>query len=250
MKEIDKIQYLNVSEISEIFHQKITENEIEKYFEAGKLNGIKIENEWHADQEAIEYFVKNIVLKERSYNVGLHTIDLSDIKLTGRILDIGGGGQALIGQFKGEQVVAIDPNRNELEEAPDNKALKVIMDAKELKFLDDTFDTVTAFFTFMYIPVEDYKIIFEEIHRVLKNGGDFVIWDVIMPVKGNVKRDIFFIELRVKIFDRIIEAGYGVSWDKEINIETFSNLAKSIGFETLEKKVDKNTIYIRFKKIH
>ncbi len=42
MKEIDKIQYLNVSEISEIFHQKITENEIEKYFEAGKLNGIKI----------------------------------------------------------------------------------------------------------------------------------------------------------------------------------------------------------------
>ena len=49
MKEIDKIQYLNVSEISEIFHQKITENEIEKYFEAGKINGIKIENEWHAD---------------------------------------------------------------------------------------------------------------------------------------------------------------------------------------------------------
>lgn len=248
MKEIDKIQYLNVSEISEIFHHKITENEIEKYFEAGKINGIKIENEWHADQEAIDYFVKNVILKERTYNVGLHTIDLSNIKLTGRILDIGGGGQAIISQFKGEQVVAIDPNRNELAEAPDNKELKVIMDAKELKFLDNTFDTVTAFFTFMYIPVEDYKIIFEEIHRVLKNGGDFVIWDVVMPVKGNDKRDIFYIELKVKIFDRIEETGYGVSWDKEINIDTFTNLAKNIGFETLERKVDKDTIYIRFRK--
>ena len=248
MKEIDKIQYLNVSEISEIFHQKITKDEIEKYFAAGKINGIKIENEWHADQEAIEYFVKNIVLKERSYNVGLHTIDLSDIKLTGRILDIGGGGQAIIGQFKGEQVVAIDPNRNELEEAPDSNELKVIMDAKELKFLDNTFDTVTAFFTFMYIPVEDYKIIFEEIHRILKIGGNFVIWDVLMPEKGNDKRDIFYIELRVKIFDRTIEAGYGVSWNKEINIDTFTNMAKNIGFETLEKKVDKEIIFIRFRK--
>ena len=114
MKEIDKIQYLNITEISEIFHQKITEDEIMKYFEAGKINGIKIENEWHADQEAIDYFIKNVILKERTYNVGLHTIDLSNIKLTGRILDIGGGGQAIISLFKGEQVVAIDKNRNEL----------------------------------------------------------------------------------------------------------------------------------------
>jgi len=248
MKEIDKIQYLNVSEISEIFHQNITENEIEKYFEAGKINGIKIENEWHADQEAIDYFVKNVILKERSYNVGLHTIDLSNIKLTGRILDIGGGGQAIISQYKGEQVVAIDSNRNELEDAPDSKGLKVIMDAKKLQFLDNTFDTVTVFFTLMYIPVEDFTIIFEEIHRVLKNGGNLVIWDVIMPAKGNDKRDIFFIELRVKIFDRVEETGFGVLWNKEINRDTFSNLAKNIGFETLERKVEKDTIFIRFRK--
>ncbi|GAH94784.1 unnamed protein product, partial [marine sediment metagenome] len=26
-------------------------NEIEKYFNAGKIKGIKIDNEWHADQE-------------------------------------------------------------------------------------------------------------------------------------------------------------------------------------------------------
>jgi len=248
MKEIDKIQYLNITEISEIFHQKITEDEIMKYFEAGKINGIKIENEWHADQEAIDYFIKNVILKERTYNVGLHTIDLTPVELTGRILDIGGGGQAIIGRYKGEQVVAIDPNSNELEEAPDSKELKVIMDAKELKFLDNTFDTVTAFFTFMYIPVEDYKIIFKEIHRVLKNDGNFVIWDATMPVRGNDTRDIFYIELRVKIFDKIEEAGYGVSWNKEINIDTFTNLAKNIGFETLEKKVEKNTIFIRLRK--
>jgi len=248
MKEIDKIQYLNVSEISEIFHQKITENEIEKYFDAGKIKGIKIDNEWHADQEAIDYFIKNVILKERTYNVGLHTINLTNIKLTGRILDLGGGGQAIISQCKGEQVVAIDSNRNELEESPDNKALKVIMNAKELKFLDNTFDTVTAFFTFMYIPVEDYEIIFKEIYRVLKIGGAFVIWDVVMPVKGNDKRDIFFIELKVKISNKIEEAGFGVSWNKEINADTFTNLVKNIGFETLESKLEEKTIFIRLRK--
>ena len=33
------------------------------------------------------------------------------------ILDIGGGGEGIIGKLKGEQVVAIDPNKRELEEA-------------------------------------------------------------------------------------------------------------------------------------
>jgi len=41
------------------------------------------------------------------------------------------------------------------------------MDAKDLQFLDETFETATAFYMFMYVPMENRKEIFEEIYRVL-----------------------------------------------------------------------------------
>jgi len=95
-------------------------------------------------------------------------IDMTDVELSGRILDVGGGGEGIIGLLKGENVVAIDRRESELKEAPPGDYLKIIMDAKELKFIGETFDTATAFFTLMYIPLEIHQIIFQEIHRVLK----------------------------------------------------------------------------------
>jgi hypothetical protein len=72
--------------------------------------------------------------------------DFEDIAFdNGFILDIGGGGEGVIGQLKGKDVVAIDFKEEELLEAADGP-LKIIMDAKDLKFLDESFPTVTAFF--------------------------------------------------------------------------------------------------------
>ncbi len=249
MREINNVKYFDIAEICEMFHNKIKQEEIRDYFEKGKINGKKIENKWYADENAINEFAHEVLLKVRAYTVGPYKIDLSDIKLEGRILDIGGGGQGVIGQFKGEQVVAIDPNKGELEEAPSINDLKIIMDAKDLKFLDNTFDTTTAFYTFMYIPAEDHEVIFKEIHRVLTRNGEFVLWDAIIPNRGDDKRDIFFIELKIKISDKIIDAGYGVSWDKEQGVNYFFSLSKSIGFELLESKEEKDAFYLRFRKI-
>jgi len=161
MKEIDNVEYFDINDISEMFHKKISAEEIRGYFEEGEIKGKKLENEWYANQNAIDDF-KNLLVDERAIFVGPYKIDLSNIELKGRILDIGGGGEGVIGQFKGEQVVAIDPNRSELEEAKSTKDLKIVMDAKDLQFLDNTFDTVTAFFTMMYIPIADHKKVFEE----------------------------------------------------------------------------------------
>ena len=46
------------------------------------------------------------------------TIEIKE-KLTGSILDIGGGGEAVIGQIYKDRVTAIDNCKEELEEAPD-----------------------------------------------------------------------------------------------------------------------------------
>ncbi|UCC20818.1 MAG: hypothetical protein JSV62_05935, partial [Promethearchaeota archaeon] len=126
MKEINNEEYFNAAEISERFHKRITIEEIEEYFEKGKIRGKKIDREWYANQEAIEEFVNEVVLKERTLTVGPYKIDLSNIILEGRVLDLGGGGEGIIGQLKGEQVVAIDPNKKELEEAKSTKDLKIV----------------------------------------------------------------------------------------------------------------------------
>ena len=80
---------------------------------------------------------------------------VSDIDAPGYILDIGGGGRGVIGTLKGEQVIAIDPSRRELEGAPAGP-LKIVMDATDLQFLDGAFSAATSFFTLMYIKGSDH----------------------------------------------------------------------------------------------
>ena len=45
-------------------------------------------------------------------------LDLQDFPSQGWVLDIGGGGEGVIGRLKGSAVVAIDLYKQELEEAP------------------------------------------------------------------------------------------------------------------------------------
>ncbi len=60
--------------------------------------------------------------------------------------------------------------------------LKIVMDATDLKFLDNSFETVTSFFTLMYMSPEQQEKAAREAYRVLKPGGVFRIWDVELPV--------------------------------------------------------------------
>jgi len=136
-------------------------------------------------------------MDEKIQFIELQKIDLTDVELKGRILDIGGGGEAIIGLLKGELVVAIDHHKAELENAPSGDHLNIIMDAKDLQFLDESFDTVTAFFTLMYVPLENRLKIIQEIHRVLKKGGEFVIWDFPIPKRATKDKDFYGLYLEV-----------------------------------------------------
>jgi ubiquinone/menaquinone biosynthesis C-methylase UbiE len=86
-----------------------------------------------------------------SYDTDVQTVGVSRIETDGLILDVGGGGEGIIGRLNGEQVVVIDTREGELMETH-NEALKVVMDAADLKFLPKSFDVCTAFFSLMYIP--------------------------------------------------------------------------------------------------
>lgn len=91
----------------------------------------------------------------------------NDIK--GKILDIGGGGEGIIGRLYKNRVVAVDNSQNELDEAPDCFE-KRLMDAESLDFPDSSFDSVTAFYSFMFMSTETRKNVSEEMVRVLKKA--------------------------------------------------------------------------------
>ena len=97
-------------------------------------------------------------------------------KLAGPILDIGGGGECVIGQIYGKQVIAIDHSREELDEAPDC-CEKRVMDAEKLVFPDQSFDNVTFFYSLMYMTGDMQKKAIREALRVLRPGGRMLIWD-------------------------------------------------------------------------
>ena len=167
-----------------------------------------------------------------TYSTEIQSIELSPIKTDGFILDIGGGGEGIIGKLNGKQVVAVDTSERELL-GTQNEALKVVMDATDLKFLPESFDVCTSFFSIMYIPNDKHLKVFKEAYRVLKKGGKFLMWDVRIPEKrGDYKA--FLVRLKVRLPTEETEAGYGVKW-KTQNIEHFKVLAQKSKFKIISE---------------
>lgn len=165
-----------------------------------------------------------------------------------RILDIGGGGEGIIGLCYGEKVVAIDPRKDELEEAPEGP-LKIVMDARELAFLENSFDAVTAFFTLMYIKKTDHERVFSEIYRVLRKGGKFILWDTEIPEYDGGIKDIFVIKLQISTPNKQIETGYGtLRKDKMQDIKYFVNMGIKADFKVIKEEQNDAVFKIEFVK--
>ncbi len=186
--------------------------------------------------------------QNRIFRLCEQTVVLHDFPAEGWILDVGGGGEAVIGQLKGPQVIAIDVFSRELEEAPVG-ALKVIMDARELKFLDCTFPTVTAFFSFMFIHPEDHEKVLREIFRVLTPRGQFMMWDVEIEQRPAPEMDMMVVPLQVRLPFTIINTGYGTPYtEKCIRLHDYVALAKNVGFEWVEQCFAGQTFFCKFQK--
>jgi ubiquinone/menaquinone biosynthesis C-methylase UbiE len=247
MKDLEGKTYYNTKEIYEKLENRITKEKLNDLFSNKKIPGKRIDNQWYGDETVLDE-IEEILFGERAIMINTVEIDISRIPLRGRILDIGGGGEGIIGQYKGRQVVAIDLRDSELREAPEGEYLKIIMDAKDLKFLDEYFDTATAFFSLMYVPPIDRKKIFGEVYRILKKEGEFAIWDLIIPEKYNNNKDFYGLQLKIDIGERVISTGYATRWNRVQSSELYSNLGESVGFEITENSIDDHIFYIKFLK--
>lgn len=171
-----------------------------------------------------------------------------DFPAEGLILDIGGGGEGVIGQLKGRQVVAIDLIKRELEDAPAGPMLKIVMDARALGFLDGSFDTATVFFTFMYIMPPDHGQVFAELHRVLRPGGRLLVWDPVFPDKAAPDKPKIMYPLHVRLPGMDINTGYGVGIREGQGADHFVALAKAAGFEAVSRKDENGWFFLEFRK--
>jgi len=57
------------------------------------------------------------------------------------------------------------------------------MDARDMSFVDESFDESTCFFSLMYMPPESMPRVLSEILRVLRPGGRLRIWDAEIPLQ-------------------------------------------------------------------
>ncbi|MHA1673764.1 MAG: class I SAM-dependent methyltransferase [Promethearchaeota archaeon] len=178
---------------------------------------------------------------EEKYNVlAKQSIMVEDFACgPGWILDFGGGGEGIIGQTKGDHVIAIDRLASELEEALERNcpALPVVMDGTDLKFVDGTFNTATAFFSLMFVKdPQDLEKIFSEIFRVLKPGGLFYIWDVEFSNSIHSSKPVTVFHLSVTLpSGTVVETGYGTKREKQ-KMQSFLTLGEQTGFKIKESQ--------------
>lgn len=127
-------------------------------------------------------------------------------ELSGHILDIGGGGEGIIGRLYQSQVIAIDHRQEELDEAPSGFE-KVLMDATDLQFPAFSFEHVTFFFTLMFMDADVQEKAIKEAARVLIPGGLLHIWDCDIE---SAYPEPFCISLEIQLPNEHISTTYGV----------------------------------------
>ena len=157
---------------------------------------------------------------------------LDDLPVDGLILDIGGGGEGVIGCLRGKDVIAIDIRRDELDEAPDDPQ-KLVMDAQSLAFRENSFPAITAFFSLMYIyRPEDQIRVFQEVGRVMKPGGRLFLWDVAFDGEYHPGKPYFVVNIQLHVKGREWGTGYGMRFPEGIRDETtYLDLAVKAGFQ-------------------
>lgn len=172
----------------------------------------------------------------------MNTINLNKT-IRGTILDIGGGGEGIIGSIYQDQVIAIDNRQEELDEAPEG-FIKLLMDACNLEFEDESFENVTLFYTLMYIKKEQQSKVIQEAYRVLEKEGHLYIWD------SNIKiANPFVVNLNIDTGISMINTTYGIYKEDAFQDDKhFKFICEDVGFKLVEDFVYNSQFYLHFTK--
>ena len=175
-----------------------------------------------------------------------HMVDIIPKRdIAGRILDLGGGGEGVIGRIYGRAVTAIDIRPDELEDAPGDFE-RICMDARQLEFPDGCFDAVTAFYFLMYLFPEDMGAVFSEAARVLKSGGRMYVWDAVYDCAFP---EPHLAELYIDAAGEKISTTYGVLGEgMGLSRDDVLRCASEAGLELADERLAGEHFYLVFRK--
>ena len=94
-----------------------------------------------------------------------------------RVLDLGSGTGAAFQQLQNFDVTAVDPDEKMLE--LNEFSNKVIGGAENLPFPDNSFDSIYC--AFVWRNINEPKKSIDEVYRVLRPGGKFILLDMTRP---------------------------------------------------------------------
>ena len=94
-----------------------------------------------------------------------------------RVLDLGSGTGAAFQQLQNFDVTAVDPDENMLQ--LNEFSNKVIGGAENLPFPDNSFDSIYC--AFVWRNINEPKKSMDEVYRVLRPGGKFILLDMTRP---------------------------------------------------------------------
>ena len=94
-----------------------------------------------------------------------------------RVLDLGSGTGAAFQQLQNFDVTAVDPDEKMLE--LNEFSNKVIGGAENLPFPDNSFDSIYC--AFVWRNINEPKKSMDEVYRVLRPGGKFILLDMTRP---------------------------------------------------------------------
>lgn len=185
--------------------------------------------------------------KEKTHLTPIQVITIPEL-LPGSILDIGGGGEGVIGQAGGKRVTSIDLRESEIEEAKErgSEATFMVADATDLPFEDNEFDHATSFFTGMYMYNEDKVKSMKEVYRTLKPNGEFWYWDSVI----HDDKELFLIFVRYILPNKKeVQTGYGCKIFKEQSMDTIKKMLEETGFTVEVTENHKYWYFLKAKKL-
>ena len=200
-------------------------------------------------------YMKSLENKAEKYDSGIKTLTLGkypkikqyivDNYLTEGeiILDIGMGTGtfAIQAAKKGVKVMGIDVSEKMLAVAKKNIEAQGLTDQITLinmpvveldeKFQDNTFNKITAMLSFSELYQKEQDFALKQIHRILKEGGEFIIVDEVKPRKL-LKKIIYFI-IRIPIgFITFLRSGLST----RALAKDFEARARSFNLDLIEEK--------------
>ena len=128
--------------------------------------------------------------------------------------------------------------------------MRIIMDARELKFLDDSFAAATCFFSLMYMSPDVQTQVLKEIHRVLKPGGEVYLWDFVFSPREEQREPVVAYRLSIALPQKSIQTGYGCRWPEEArDLDYYSGLLEDCGFAVVQASSEDAVLTLRGRKV-